>query len=49
MQVLNGLVPLAPPVRRLLAFGVGVVLVTTCMTLLFRPALVGRGGEKAIR
>ena len=42
MLVLNGLVPLVPPVLRLLALGVGVMLVTTCMTFLFRSARPSR-------
>ena len=49
MQVLSGLVPLATPVLRLLALGVVVMLATTCMTLPFRPALIGRGGQKTVR
>lgn len=36
-------------VLRLLAAGVGVMLVMTCLTLLFQPALTGRGGKRAVR
>ena len=37
------------PALRLLAVGVGGALVASCLTLLFRPALIGRGGERAVR
>jgi len=37
------------PVLRLLAAYIGAMLVMSCLTLLFRPALIGWGGEKAVR
>ncbi len=37
------------PALRLLAVGIGSALVANCLTLLFRPALIGRGGERAVR
>ncbi len=37
------------PLLRLLASGVGFVLVTNCLALLFRPAVIGQGGERAVR
>ena len=37
------------PAFRLLAVGIGCALVANCLTLLFRPALIGRGGERAVR
>ena len=46
MLVQNGLVL---PALRLLSAGIGFMLVTTCLRLLFRPAVIGRGGEKAVR
>ncbi len=46
MLVQDGLVL---PVLRLLAACIGAMLVTSCLTLLFRPALIGWGGEKAVR
>ena len=37
------------PALQLLAVGIGSALVANCLTLLFRPALIGRGGERAVR
>ncbi len=37
------------PALRLLAVAIGSALVANCLTLLFRPALIGRGGERAVR
>jgi len=37
------------PAFRLLAVGIGSALVANCLTLLFRPSLIGRGGERAVR
>ncbi len=37
------------PVLRLLAACIGALLVTSCLTLLFRSALIGWGGEMAVR
>ncbi len=37
------------PVLRLLAACIGAMLVTSCLTLLFRPALIGWGGEMTVR
>lgn len=34
---------------RLLAVGVGSALVANCLALLFRPAVIGHGGERAVR
>ena len=46
MQVQDVLVS---PALRLLAVGISSALVANCLTLLFRPALIGRGGERAVR
>jgi len=37
------------PALLLLAVAIGSALVANCLTLLFRPALIGRGGERAVR
>jgi len=49
IPVQDGLLLTVPPVLRLLACGIGFMLVRSCLARLLRPAATGRGGERAVR